>query len=73
MLSSTCSVISRSEIVPVQLQQAIGQRRLAVVDVGDDAEVANPAGVHSSAKYTRTGDCGQWSVVSGQWSVAGYQ
>src|SRR5690606_16285433 len=30
------------------LEQAVGQRRLAVVDVGDDAEVANPIYAHAS-------------------------
>ncbi len=28
------------------LEQAVGEGRLAVVDVGDDREVANPGGVH---------------------------
>ena len=31
--------IDRSSTTPVSLQHPVGQRRLAVVDVGDDAEV----------------------------------
>jgi hypothetical protein len=31
---------------PGQLEQAVGQRRLAVVDVGDDAEVADVPLIH---------------------------
>ncbi len=31
-----------------QLQQPVAQRRLAVVDVGDDGEIAKEAGVHES-------------------------
>ena len=36
------STISRSVDRAGALQQAVGQRRLAVIDVGDDAEVADP-------------------------------
>jgi hypothetical protein len=38
--SSTCASISRSARPP-HLDDAVGQRRLAVVDVGDDREIAN--------------------------------
>jgi len=31
---------------PGQLEEPIGQRRLAVVDVGDDGEVTDEAGIH---------------------------
>ncbi len=41
IVSSTWRLISRGDIVPVTLQQAVGQRRLAVVNVGNDAEIAN--------------------------------
>ena len=41
MLSSTCSFISRAVSAAGLLDQAVGQRRLAVVDVGDDGEVAD--------------------------------
>ena len=33
-----------------ELEDAIGQRRLAVVDVGDDREVADPVLVHGSER-----------------------
>ena len=33
--------MSRAATVPVTFEDAIGQRRLAVVDVGDDREVAD--------------------------------
>ena len=42
---------------PGQLQQAVGERGFAVVDVRDDREIAEESGVHSS-------------VASGQLSVA---
>ena len=29
------------------LQDAVGERRLAMIDVGDDAEVADESGVHA--------------------------
>jgi hypothetical protein len=41
MLSRTCADISRSVSPPVRLDQPIGQRRLAVIDVRDDAEIAD--------------------------------
>jgi hypothetical protein len=38
--SSTCSFISRS-LSAGHLDQPVGERRLAVVDMGDDGEIAN--------------------------------
>jgi hypothetical protein len=38
--SSTCSFISRS-VSRRDLDQPVGQRRLAVVDMGDDGEIAD--------------------------------
>jgi hypothetical protein len=43
MLSRTCASISRACSAPVTLEEAVGQRRLAVVDVRDDREVAEAA------------------------------
>ena len=41
MESSTCSVMSRCAITPVFLKQPIRQRALAVVNVCDDAKIAD--------------------------------
>jgi hypothetical protein len=38
--SRTCSFISRS-VRPPHLDQPVGERRLAMVDMGDDGEVAD--------------------------------
>jgi hypothetical protein len=35
------------------VQQAIGQRRLAVVNVGNDAEISNVCGVHFFSRLER--------------------
>ena len=41
MLSSTCAAhLARLEPA-AQLDQAIGERRLAVIDMGDDGEIAD--------------------------------
>src|SRR6185312_10003032 len=45
-----------------QLEHPVGQRRLAVVDVGDDAEVADDRGV-GAARCGR-GGCGHGGEVS---------
>jgi hypothetical protein len=37
------------------LEDAVGERRLAVIDVGDDREVADPGAVHG---YSRSGGAG---------------
>ena len=44
MVSSTCSIISRCDSAPVYFEQAVGQRRFAVIDVRDDREIADEAG-----------------------------
>ena len=63
MLSRTCSSISRAWQRAGQLEQTVGQRRLAVVDVGDDGEVADEALVHVACEATdyisRTGHAGR--------------
>ena len=46
MLSSTCADISRSSQRAGDLEKTVGQRRLAVIDVGDDREVTDVALVH---------------------------
>ena len=40
-MSSTCSFMSRAATVLRELEDAVGQGRLAVVDVRDDREVAD--------------------------------
>jgi hypothetical protein len=40
-MSSTCASISRACSAPVISEETVGQRRLAVVDVRDDREVAD--------------------------------
>ena len=44
--SRTCSIISRCESAPVYSSKAIGKRGFSVVDVRDDREIANEAGIH---------------------------
>ena len=51
--SSSCARISRAATVCVQLEDAIGERRLAVVDVRDDREVADVRLVHRRARHDR--------------------
>ena len=46
--SSTCASISRAWSAPVSLEEAVGERRLAVVDVGDDREITDEARIHLS-------------------------
>ena len=45
--SRTCAIISRCESAPVHFEQAIGQRRLAVIDVRNDTEVPDVRGIHA--------------------------
>ncbi len=47
MASRICACISRPVTEPVNLQQTVAQRRLAVVDVGNDGEIAKEACVHA--------------------------
>ena len=47
MESRTCSIISRCDKRAGVLEQAVGQRRLAVVDVRDDREISDVLGVHA--------------------------
>ena len=49
MSSSICSCISRERHGAAGLQDAVGQRRLPVVDVGDDREVADEAWISHAA------------------------
>ena len=46
MLSRTCSLHLALADGAGELEQPVGQRGLAVVDVGDDAEVADAGLVH---------------------------
>jgi hypothetical protein len=39
--SSSCSFMSRSATVPVELDQPVGEGGFPVVDMGDDGEVAD--------------------------------
>ena len=41
MLSRNCASISRACSAPVSLEEPVGERRLAVIDVGDDREIAD--------------------------------
>ena len=49
--SRTCASISRACSAPVMLEKAVGQRRLAVVDVRDDREITDER--DQSARYDR--------------------
>ena len=61
------ALIDAAELVlgPGVVEQVLGGRRLAGVDVGDDAEVADLRQVVDWSFGHRH----QWSVVSSQWSV----
>ena len=50
MVSSTCSAISLGEPA-AHLDEAVGERRLAVVDVRDDGKVADPVCIGKSARF----------------------
>jgi hypothetical protein len=39
------------------MQQAVGKRRLAVVNVGDDAEISYVCGVHLQIVESRISNC----------------
>ena len=56
IVSSTCSRMSRSLDRTGALEQAIGQRRLAVVDVGDDGEVADARRVDHEDPIRESGE-----------------
>ena len=43
--SSIWSFISRSDSAAAQLDQPVGERRFAVVDMGDDGEIADMGGI----------------------------
>ena len=58
MESSTWACISRAVSDAGQLQQAVGQRGFAVVDVRDDGEIAEESGVH--------GYGGQYVILTGR-------
>ena len=47
IVSRTCSIISRWRKRAGDFEQAIGERRLAVIDVRNDAEIADVRGVHA--------------------------
>ena len=53
MESSTCASISRSLKPAAQLDEAVGQRGFAVVDVGDDGKVADVLHQENQKKGTR--------------------
>jgi hypothetical protein len=54
MESSTWSFISRLVSPPVDLDQAVGQRRFPVIDMGDDGEIADVGEIgHRRRGYTR--------------------
>ena len=46
MESRTCSIISRCEQRAGDLEQPVGQRRFAVIDVRDDREIADEFAIH---------------------------
>jgi hypothetical protein len=53
MESSTCSLHLALAQSAAHLDQAVGQRRLAVVDVGDDGEVADAGGRNGGGRHGR--------------------
>jgi len=53
MSSRNWADISRCDTVPGALEEPVGERRLAVVDVGDDREVADAGRVQGRALRTR--------------------
>ena len=55
MESSTWASISRSDEATAQLYQAIGQGRLAVVDMGDDGKVPDVIALADTGNLTAVG------------------
>ena len=55
--SRYCARMSRASTAPVSSRMRSRQRRLAVVDVGDDREVADAGEVHGRSTSYRRGAC----------------